>query len=822
MKNEIFRPKLLYRKRINKLLQEIFRIPIYFISASMGYGKSIAVRNFIEKNKRVQTIWLDITNDEIDDMWIWKKFCDLIKNINFKLGEMLYAYGVPNNNKDVYKIIDIIRNEIRQETIIIIDDWDDEKIVYINHLIKAIILEDISNLHIVIISRKKPANEYIEFELKQKCMIMRQEDIAFTFDETIEFFKINGIMLTEAEEKELYEYTGGWTSAMYLALIQYYSQNTFDDIPKATELIKIAVYDKFDEVTKQILLKLAFVENFTIEQAMYITEDERSKEVIRRVCSNNCFIRYDKKEKIYRLHSILKNALEEELALSNVDLMEVNNICGDWYAKNFNDIYAMEYYYKAKNYERILDLIERNYTIDLTNLYKEIIKPVFNELTISEKIKRPIAYLTYLFFYILYGNRIAGAKLLYEAKAIYIEDKNLKDKNQILGEIAFLESILVFYNVRRMIECHKKAYELFKGGGSRIANNKMPATFGSPHFLYLFHRKVGNLKELVEFFQQGINYFIHISNGGAAGANYLMMAEYFYETGDSKNGELFAYKAFHKAKTKKQTSIIICSLFLLTRICVNKNYKNEVKNNFYNLIKEYENLNIPIFLNGSQIAIGYIDGITGNLENLNKWIKNIENHELKNIMPVIGMNHVITGLAMILKGSYIELEIQVEIMLEVYTGKKSIFGIVYAYIFDSIAKYKLYGKEIAKKSLVKAIELAEKDHIVMCFVELAPHILPLLESIKNESAYVKCLIPKCKEYNQIYLKRYCNLEKIELTPREIEIMKLVYHGYKQSEISDKLNIALVTVKKHIASVYCKLNVRNKTIAINQLKEKGII
>lgn len=190
MKNEIFRPKLLYRKRINKLLLEIFRVPVYFISASMGYGKSIAVRNFIEKNKRVQTIWLDITNDEIDDMWIWKKFCDLIKNINFKLGEMLYAYGVPNNNKDVYKIIDIIRNEIRQETIIIIDDWDDEKIVYINHLIKAMILEDIGNLHIVIISRKKPANEYIEFELKQKCMIMRQEDIAFTFDETIEFLRL--------------------------------------------------------------------------------------------------------------------------------------------------------------------------------------------------------------------------------------------------------------------------------------------------------------------------------------------------------------------------------------------------------------------------------------------------------------------------------------------------------------------------------------------------------------------------------------------------------------------------------------------------------
>jgi len=53
-------------------------------------------------------------------------------------------------------------------------------------------------------------------------------------------------------------------------------------------------------------------------------------------------------------------------------------------------------------------------------------------------------------------------------------------------------------------------------------------------------------------------------------------------------------------------------------------------------------------------------------------------------------------------------------------------------------------------------------------------------------------------------------------------MKLVEEGYKQNEISEKLNIALITVKKHISSVYFKLNVKNKTIAINLLKEKGII
>jgi len=164
----------------------------------------------------------------------------------------------------------------------------------------------------------------------------------------------------------------------------------------------------------------------------------------------------------------------------------------------------------------------------------------------------------------------------------------------------------------------------------------------------------------------------------------------------------------------------------------------------------------------------------------------------------------------------------VETMLEVYMPCNHIFGTLYAYIFDAIAKYKLYGIEEAKKSLLKAIDLAKEDHIIMCFVELAPHILHILKAFEKENSYIKMLLQKCEKFNEIYEKNYCDIKKVELTPRELEVMKLVDEGYKQIEISERLNIALVTVKKHIASVYLKLNVKNKTIAINLLKEKGII
>jgi hypothetical protein len=69
--------------------------------------------------------------------------------------------------------------------------------------------------------------------------------------------------------------------------------------------------------------------------------------------------------------------------------------------------------------------------VDIGNLEPEIINSIFNELSIEEKINRPIAYLMYIFFSILHGKPQIGAKLLYEAKAIYERDKNLKDKKYI-------------------------------------------------------------------------------------------------------------------------------------------------------------------------------------------------------------------------------------------------------------------------------------------------------------------------------------------------------------------------------------------------------
>jgi len=61
---------------------------------------------------------------------------------------------------------------------------------------------------------------------------------------------------------------------------------------------------------------------------------------------------------------------------------------------------------------------------------------------------------------------------------------------------------------------------------------------------------------------------------------------------------------------------------------------------------------------------------------------------------------------------------------------------------------------------------------------------------------------------------------LPLSPREMEILELLSQGLLYKEISQKLLITVGTVKQHIHKIYHKLEVNNKTEAINLYLKRG--
>jgi DNA-binding CsgD family transcriptional regulator len=65
-------------------------------------------------------------------------------------------------------------------------------------------------------------------------------------------------------------------------------------------------------------------------------------------------------------------------------------------------------------------------------------------------------------------------------------------------------------------------------------------------------------------------------------------------------------------------------------------------------------------------------------------------------------------------------------------------------------------------------------------------------------------------------------EGAALTPRELEVLRLVARGLGNKDIAAELNLSTHTVKYHLASVLAKLGVRSRTEAVSLGIRTGLV
>lgn len=143
-----------------------------------------------------------------------------------------------------------------------------------------------------------------------------------------------------------------------------------------------------------------------------------------------------------------------------------------------------------------------------------------------------------------------------------------------------------------------------------------------------------------------------------------------------------------------------------------------------------------------------------------------------------------------------------------------------------------------KKELKKGLEITYEYQFYRVVADLGIAILPLLMEYSREVSEPEETLPQdCKYYN--YLKQLLQtvrrqaelyplyLEAKEqhdfnLTDSEKRVMKLLAQGMTNREIAEKLCISVTTVKSHTGNIYAKLEVKNRTAAVQAAKEMELI
>jgi DNA-binding NarL/FixJ family response regulator len=99
------------------------------------------------------------------------------------------------------------------------------------------------------------------------------------------------------------------------------------------------------------------------------------------------------------------------------------------------------------------------------------------------------------------------------------------------------------------------------------------------------------------------------------------------------------------------------------------------------------------------------------------------------------------------------------------------------------------------------------EKIVESLLELQEGGSPMSPKIARKVLNSFNVEPKKNQFNDL------------LTKKEIEILEQLSKGYLYKEIADKEHISISTVKTHLNHIYQKLQVQNRTEAINKLYGK---
>jgi LuxR family maltose regulon positive regulatory protein len=160
-----------------------------------------------------------------------------------------------------------------------------------------------------------------------------------------------------------------------------------------------------------------------------------------------------------------------------------------------------------------------------------------------------------------------------------------------------------------------------------------------------------------------------------------------------------------------------------------------------------------------------------------------------------------------------------------------IYNLARLLILDALALYAQGETTAAITTLKRALALAEPENYVRSYLDLGqPMEEFLLWSLESGSlseshlrAYVSKLLSLFAEAYPVASNQPTGGGLIEpLTGRELEILRLIAKGLSNREISERLFLALNTVKGYNRIIFDKLHVQSRTEAVARARQLGLL
>lgn len=869
---------LVWRNRLLKEMNTNIGKKLTLISAPAGYGKTTLLAQWISQ-LRVPVIWYAV--DELDND-LHRFLLHLAHAMNAKFPDqmvplMRLASAPRGTTRPFLTLFIELLSGLEGTFLLVLDDLHQVNLPEIYESLEFLVEHAPHNSHFVISTREDPRMNLARLRANRQMIELRAHDLQFQADEAAQLINAQrGKPLATAETRMLQERTEGWCAGLQIAAL------TLQTHPDPSRLIREfsssnryvmdffieEVWQRQTKAVQNFLLLTSILDRLNASLCEAVTGYADSQQMLDTLERANLFLLpLDLERNWYRYHNLFAGLLQKRLIeTSPEEVSSLHRKASKWYLQHDEISLGIQHALKSGDHAYAAGLIQEHAEAALMKSHTMLVQRwigsiprnvvmMYPKLGILHAwtllmMSRPLREIEdclvgiefdthnplheglvlglYAMLASMQGNIPAGLQQTQAALDIMPPDSILF-RSILVDNLGILH--LLHGNDRQALEAFQEAYEIGrKTENALIAVGALSNTAG----LYLARGKLCDAKHHFERALKESKFspdrYLPIASKPMIGLGDLLR-----EQNDIENAEAYLTRGIELAQLYGEIGSIMgyLSLARIREAQYNLEAADKIMEEAQRLSRQFDSSQLDDRLVDSYRCLLWQK--MGKMEKVIPWKRKMEQRTAQ-ITPqklAMALNHdPLTGIELISLAKIYLAEDQPEKSMQLLnqilpkernqiTNRSVVRGLV----LQAIALQKLGENEQALTVFSQSVKLAEQEGYVRAFLDEGEPVKAMLAAAhKNPetASYADYLIRSWQE-SETQSKQGKTIKGQDLlTPREMDVLKLIAKGYTNKQIASTLFLALDTVKGYTRRLYTSLDAQNRADAIRIARKLGIL
>ncbi len=741
-----------------------------------------------------------------------------------------------------------------------------------------------SQIRLIMTTRTDPPLPLARMRVRSQLLEIRSADLRFSPPQIATFFTdVMGLALTNEEVTALDTRVEGWIAGLQLAGLALQGKRDpaefiasfAGDHRYVLDYLGDEILDRQPEAIQQFLLQTSILERLNTDLCDTVVGVENSYSVLEHLERNHFFVvALDDRRHWYRYHRLFADFLQHRLKLKYPDrTKELHQRASQWFEQNGLQAEAISHALEAQDNERAAELVqgiaelliwrraEHNTLLGWLTALPDSVFQVY-----------PRLYLYHAWVLHLTNQMSAAEQRIRDAEMTPNQADGSPDP-LMAGMLAAVHSTLTGLHQKfpETLELSRKALELLP---EEAVSWRCMASIN----LGVTCAYIGEVQEAVEV----LSYAMELSQ--EIGSSFAILSA-FWHLSSLQTAQLslraaentcqqLEHAAHMPGLQRFPTSGYIA--LLLGEISMERNDLDAAERNLLESAEQINPESFPLALLRAYIALSRLKTLQGDTEgaeyywqlaeqlermsNLQgratllsisrarRWLEqgNLEAVERWAAENQLGpddefsyhreAHYLLLARFYIAKGDRVD---QALYLLERMVKRAEVGqrhgSLLRALLLQAVAFHADNDGQKAAESLARAVSLAEPEQPLRVFADEGQPIALLLEKLLDMQRKGQLALPISSEYAARLLTtmgknapsptpkhRTVGHLADMLSPRELEVLRLLADGLESNEIAERLFIAVDTARTHIKNIYSKLGVHSRWEAIKHAEEYHLL